>query len=95
MAEQTKEMRIGGSGERRVEQVAGDVHHVFLHQVLFCLPCWIEEYINVGWMDHWRICTSLLSSPWLLQSVGELVGPKDVFQCTKMTSQEPILCLQC
>ena len=42
VSKQAEKVRIGGSGKRRVEQVAGDVHHVLLHQVLFRLPCWVE-----------------------------------------------------
>ena len=52
MAEQAEKVRIGGSGERWVEQVVGDVHHVLRHQVLFRLPCWVDKYINVGWLDR-------------------------------------------
>ena len=52
VAEQAEKVWIGGSGERRVEQATGDVHHVLLHQVLFRLPCWVEKYINVGWLSH-------------------------------------------
>ena len=48
VAEQTEKVWIGGSGEWWVEQATGDVHHVFLHQVLFRLPCWVEKYINKG-----------------------------------------------
>ena len=59
VSKQAEKVRIGGSGKRRVEQAAGDVHHVLLHQVLFFLPCWVEKYINVGWLKYGGICTSL------------------------------------
>ena len=62
VSKQVEKVRIGGSGKRRVEEVAGDVHHVLLHQVLFPLPGWVEKYINVGWLNPGGICTSLPSS---------------------------------
>ena len=67
VAEQAEKVGIGGSGDRGVEQAAGDVHHVSFHQVSFCFPSWVKEYINVGWLHYHRSCTSLLSSTYFVK----------------------------
>ena len=51
MAEQAEKVWIGGSGERRVEQAKGDVHHVLLHQVLsVCLVGLRNTSMLGGWI---------------------------------------------
>ena len=75
MAEQAEKVWIGGWGERRVEQVVGDVHHVLLHQVPFRQPCWVEKYINKGWFGHREICTPLPSPCFKILNIVEIMQP--------------------